>query len=145
MTLYVKQRGKTDCGVACLAMLCGVKYEDANRAIPWRREGCLHGTSTKQLVDGAKKLGFKTDGGRLKVVKAAPGKATDYNIWWKIADNSLVKIPQPGYNDWHWVVWRDGLIYDPARGGFTPKLLHETFRWVSPASSSLQFLPTKRT
>jgi ABC-type bacteriocin/lantibiotic exporter with double-glycine peptidase domain len=59
---YIRQRNKKDCGVAALAMLCGVTYDEANHAIPWRRVGHLYGTSTSMLAEGATKLGYKTRG-----------------------------------------------------------------------------------
>lgn len=142
---YVKQRHKTDCGVACLAMLCDAEYEDANRAIPWRREGCLNGTTTKQLIEGAAKLGYETRGDRLRVVKAPPGaKSGDPvtpDIWRGLANNSLAKIPKPLTRDWHWVVWRKGKIYDPSRGVFTPEAFYKIFGLNSFPTSSLQFVP----
>lgn len=125
---FVKQRNKRDCGVAALAMLCDVTYEEANRAIPWRREGILSGTTTTQLREGGIKLGYETKStpqNRLKVVRKPKSWAgwKDANLWAVIPDNSLVKIQHPrGSNwGWHWVVWRKGKIYDPARGVFAPK------------------------
>lgn len=125
---FVKQRNKRDCGVAALAMLCDVTYEDANRAIPWRREGILSGTTTTQLREGGIKLGYATEStpqDRLKVIRAPKSWAerkVDPDIWSLIPNNSLVKIPASlGSGDWHWVVWRKGKIYDPARGVFFPR------------------------
>lgn len=120
---YIKQRHSRDCGIATLAMLCGVTYDEANRVIPWRRDGHLYGTSTKMLVVGATKLGYQTRGtetGRLKIVK----RPVDSASWFEIPDNSLVKIPHPDSPDhgWHWVAWRKNRVYDPARGVFHPNL-----------------------
>lgn len=125
---FVKQKNKLDCGVAALAMLCDVSYEDANRAIPWRREGILNGTTTTQLREGGINLSYETEStpqDRLKVVRAPKGwagKKVGPEIWSFIPNNSLVKVPHPlgrGHG-WHWVVWRKGKIYDPARGVFKP-------------------------
>lgn len=143
---YVKQKHSRDCGVAALAMLCDVEYEDANRAIPWRREGCLNGTTTKQLIEGAAKLGYETRGDRLQIVRPPAGwveqhgTKVDYRIWTFIANNSLVKVPGPDGRNWHWVVWRKGKIYDPARGVFKPEKFQETFGLCF-QTSSLQFVP----
>jgi ABC-type bacteriocin/lantibiotic exporter with double-glycine peptidase domain len=129
---FIRQRNKKDCGVACLAMLCNVTYEEANRAIPWRREGNLEGTTTKQLREGARKLGHTTEStpqDRLKPLRDS--------TWTDIPNNSLVKVPHPKGPDygWHWVVWKKGKIYDPARGVF------RTFRDFSPPSSYMEFMP----
>lgn len=127
---FICQRNKKDCGVACLAMLCDVTYEAANRAIPWRREGNLEGTTTKQLREGAAKLGYSTESTpqhRLKPIKIPKFWETLphpilADFWHLIPDNSLVKIPHPKGSGWgwHWVAWRKERIYDPARGVFTP-------------------------
>lgn len=128
--VFVRQKGKKDCGVAVLAMLCDVTYEEADKAIPWRREGNFDGTTTKQLQEAAAKFGYRTEStpqDRLKVVKALkswsslPSPLVE-DFWVLIPDNSLVKIPHPkgpGWG-WHWVAWRKGRVYDPARGVFTP-------------------------
>jgi len=114
---FVRQRGKKDCGVAALAMLCDVTYEEAEKAIPWRRHGCAFGTDTKMLREGAIKLGYSTEStpqNRLKRISLP--------LWFRIPYNSLVKIPIDGMqNAWHWVVWRNDRIYDPARGVFRPR------------------------
>ena len=114
---YVKQRHSKDCGIAALAMLCDVTYEEAERAIPWKREGWLSGTTTKQLIDGAKKLGYRTEGDRMR-----PLSYDHIGGWTGIPDNCLVKVPHPEGHGWHWVVWRKVKVYDPAIGVFKPHL-----------------------
>ncbi len=127
---FIRQRNKSDCGVACLAMLCDVTYDEAKETIPWRRRGVIGGTVTKQLRIGALKLGYLTSSTpqhRLKVVRkpdtweGMPVPMTS-DWWYTIPNNSLVKIQwgdSPG-GDWHWVVWKKEKIYDPARGVFHP-------------------------
>ncbi len=126
----IRQRNKNDCGVAALAILCDVTYEEAEQAIPWRSSSAIHGTDTKQLRAGAIKLGYDGQGTpqhRLKQI-ALPPKWRKLPIpntsdwWYLIPDNSLVKISHPkGPNyGWHWVAWRKEHIYDPARGVFHP-------------------------
>ena len=146
---YIRQRNKLDCGVAALAMLCDVTYEEANRAIPWRREGILNGTTTKQLRDGGLRLGYvtrSTPGDRLKVIQAPKGwveehgSKVDHNIWSFIPENSLVKVPGGDHGRWHWVVWRKGRVYDPAIGVFRPRHYVERFSDKVP-SSYMQFVP----
>ncbi len=121
---FVKQRNKRDCGVAALAMLCKVTYEEAEKAIPWRKKGCLEGTTTKMLREGAAKFGYQTHStsqNRLKPIQIKYG-LTDrkvMDVWDDIPHNSLVKITNPNSDSgFHWVVWRNHKVYDPARGVF---------------------------
>lgn len=122
----IRQKHRTDCGVAALAMLCNTTYEAADRAIPWRREGHLNGTSADMLRTGGLKLGYIGHGKRNDALKpiTAPkeweGREVGPEIWDLIPDNSLVKVPADDRN-WHWVVWRKRKIWDPARGVFRPK------------------------
>lgn len=122
---FVKQRFKTDCGVAALAMLCDVTWEQAREAIIW--PGRRYNTTTKQIRKAAWKLKFATMQGRLKIIRVPfttewEGKPVDQSRWSLIPHNSLVKIPTPDFGGrWHWVIWRNGKIYDPARGVFKPK------------------------
>ncbi len=127
---FIRQKNEGDCGVAAIAMLCDATYDDADFVIPWRRVGSLYGTDTKMLRAAALRLGYEGRGTpqhRLKVVKAPKSWANlttflPEDFWALIPSNSLVKIPHPkgrGWG-WHWVAWRKGHIYDPARGVFTP-------------------------
>lgn len=124
---FVKQRSKTDCGVAALAMLCDVTYEKALLAIQWRAPARNRGTSTRMLRDAAANLGYDTKStpqDRLKIIKAPDawvGKTVGGEIWQFIPANSLVKIHTKGKWGWHWVVWNNGKVYDPARGVFLPR------------------------
>ena len=146
---FIRQRRKTDCGVAALAMLCDTTYEAADRAIPWRREGSKGGTRTSQLREGARKLGYRTEGttkNHLKVIQAPDGwveehgTKVDHRIWTFIPDNSLVKLPKPLGRNWHWVVWRNGKIYDPAVGVFKPRKYAELDGHELFPTSYLQFI-----
>lgn len=119
---FIKQRGSKDCGIAALAMLCDVTYEEAERAIPWKREGLLNGTDTKMLKRGAWKLGYDVQGTKTGRLIPLRGKS-----WDDIPDNSLVKIKgeAAGETLFHWVVWRNKKIYDPAVGVFRPRHYHD--------------------
>ncbi len=137
---FIKQRGKSDCGVAALAMLCGVTYEWAEQAIPWRRRGVAGGTTTKQLRDGAERLGFEgrgTEQGHLKRMPPFEIPLLPSPRWHLIPDNSLVKVPNPLAFGWHWVVFKKGKIYDPAHGVFRPG----QGNYYAIPSSYMQFVP----
>lgn len=134
---FIRQRTKTDCGIAALAMLCDVTYDEVNMAIQWRKHGCLHGTDTKMLRAAAKRFGYEGRGtkmNQLKRIKQPPGASIEpgkryheqptlAEIWQALPDNSLVKVPHPKGPTWgwHWVAWRKGKIYDPALGVFRLK------------------------
>ena len=138
---FIRQRNKSDCGVAVLAMLCDVTYEEAYRVIPWRREGILNGTSATQLRAGGIRLGYRTEStpqDRMKpiTVPFAWPKTIDYTIWSLIPAGSLVKLPQLlGARGHHWVAWRKGKVYDPARGVFKPETVGDHY-----PSSYMEFI-----
>lgn len=126
--VFVRQKTKTDCGIATLAMLCNVSYEEASDAIQWRATSGNRGTTTHMLREAARKLGYTTKSTpqkRLKVIKVPDvwvGKTVGGELWQFIPANSLVKIPyRLGRYGWHWVVWNNDKIYDPARGVFLPR------------------------
>lgn len=123
---FVKQKCRSDCGIAALAMLCDVDYATAKEAITWWKK-YIYYTNTKQLRKAAIKLGYQTKStpqNRLKVVLTPKSWAIlavpmPQDWWYLIPNNSLVKVTSPN-GQWHWVVWRKNKIYDPARGVFHP-------------------------
>jgi ABC-type bacteriocin/lantibiotic exporter with double-glycine peptidase domain len=55
----VLQRHPADCGVACLAMLCGVSYENALVAIAqYQPDVCVSGLQLRDLRAAARRIGF---------------------------------------------------------------------------------------
>ena len=50
---FVRQRCKHDCGIAAMAMLLDVSYEEVYRSVPWRKSGIINGTDTKMLRTAA--------------------------------------------------------------------------------------------
>ncbi len=132
---FIRQRHKSDCGIAAIAMLCDVTYEEVDRVILWRKHGYLYGTDTRMLCMAAERLGYESRGtktNQLKRIKQPPGASLEpgkryheapstADMWRDIPNNSLVKVPRPDESMWHWVAWRKGKIYDPARGVFNPE------------------------
>lgn len=58
---YVPQRYEGDCSVACLAMACGVSYEQALIALGKQDpKVCKRGAWSYQMREAAKTLGFRT-------------------------------------------------------------------------------------
>lgn len=111
---FVRQRSTNDCGVAAVAMLCNVTYEEVLDVIVING----YGTTTDNARAAGLSLGYKTRStkkNRLKVVRKPKGYEGD--LWSLIPGNSLVKIAKDeGEHGWHWVVWRKNRIYDPSWG-----------------------------
>lgn len=153
---FIRQRYSSDCGIAALAMLCEVTYEEAYKAIPWGKRGWRQGTTTKEMRLGGENLGYFTVSDTKKHLLpirnfAASRGGIDtqgcrvcnaIELWGIIPRNSLVKIPHPEGWGSHWVVWRNGKIHDPARGVFTPKKFVELFPDQRP-TSFMQFIRRK--
>ncbi len=90
--LLVKQKRETDCGVAALAMLAGVTYEDAMGALFDKRPKRSFRTKPDQMRAAALKFGVVLSKRRIRCVY--PDRlARDALIWSKWG------------GDWHWVVW----------------------------------------
>ena len=52
---YIYQRGKTDCGVACFAMIAGLLYEEARKIFP---KTISYGLFPEQLFEKLDDVGF---------------------------------------------------------------------------------------
>jgi hypothetical protein len=112
-------------------MLCDVSYEEAKAAIVRHPKARGWGTSTKQVKAAGKRLGYEGEG--TKTGRLVPLRTKD---WTAIPDNSLVKIRMVDRLERHWVVWRKGSIYDPARGVFKPRVYDKkpsSYLWFTPA------------
>jgi ABC-type bacteriocin/lantibiotic exporter with double-glycine peptidase domain len=56
----IPQRAPADCGVACLAMICGVTYENALVAVAQVQPNvCVKGLWVRELKAAAKLLGYR--------------------------------------------------------------------------------------
>jgi hypothetical protein len=139
---FVRQKDKNDCGVAALAMLCDVTYEQALHAIEFKRRGMHGGIYASQLREGGMKLGYhtvSTPQNRMKVIQypsfwSQLPEPTPSDIWYLIPANSLVKIPNREEGLYHWVVWRKEKVYDPAMGVFHP------YKYTKTPSSYMEFV-----
>lgn len=89
----IKQPEKSSlCGQCCLGTILNISLDEAINLI-----GHKHGTRTKELIKH-----FKTDGNRLKRMF--------------LADYSLCKVHYNTTKETHWVIYKDGNIYDPLVG-----------------------------
>ena len=60
MIAHVSQRRSTGCGIACLAMVAGVSYRKAVKAIFGNRKVKDHQVDVDQLAKALKKFGFES-------------------------------------------------------------------------------------
>lgn len=112
---YVKQQCKTDCGIACLAMLIDITYDEA-KALLFKKSKKKYITKTKDLLKAIEaEDSHIVEGKRLSPVRK--------KSWVDLPANSLVKVfPDNKISyKWHWVVWSGKKIYDPSRGVFRPQ------------------------
>jgi ABC-type bacteriocin/lantibiotic exporter with double-glycine peptidase domain len=94
----VVQRHTMDCGVACLAMICGVSYENALVAIAQDQPNvCSVGIWFTELRRAAKRLGFKLKAKR-RVDLAE--------------DTGILNLSSSKWRSDHVVVLREGLIVE---------------------------------
>lgn len=94
----VVQRHAMDCGVACLAMICGVSYENALVAIAQDQPNvCIVGVWCTELRRAAKRLGFKLKAKR-RVDLAE--------------DTGILNLSSSKWRSDHVVVLREGLIVE---------------------------------
>jgi ABC-type bacteriocin/lantibiotic exporter with double-glycine peptidase domain len=94
----VLQRHPADCGVACLAMLCGVSYENALVAVAqYRPDVCITGLGLRDMRASALRLGY-----RLKVRQR-------YDIE---TDTGILNLSFKKQKLEHLVVLREGLVIE---------------------------------
>lgn len=134
---YVRQRGRTDCGVACLAMLCNTSWWGARSAIFGDKRCRSYSTRTADMSRGAAWLGYRLD----RRLRPARGKG-----WREIPAPALVKVANHKKRGWHWVVVAgDGdarLVYDPAVDGrLTPEAYQKRTGLVPRAYACITRLP----
>lgn len=111
----IRQRYKSDCGVACAAMLAGVTYEEASAAFAplGKRRGCTNETT---MYLALRELGVK---GKLPM---ASGKPNGQNALLKC---NRTEHRRAGVKRWHWCVWdaAEQRILDPLDDGKSRPIL----------------------
>src|SRR5262245_51455634 len=92
----VTQRHQMDCGVACLAMICGVSYENALVAVAQVAPNvCVSGMWTKEIRQAAQRLGY-----RLRVKRRVDLEN----------DTGILNLSAHAWASEHVVVLREGLL-----------------------------------
>ncbi len=107
---HVTQTHKTGCGVACIAMIFGISYDEAMKIVhPKRKLGKKPYTSIQTIVDvlTVNKIKYKvqlSDGHSLNIKNPCI-----LGVRWNNDDGKLI-IPK----GWHWVVLNKKIL-DPAQ------------------------------
>ena len=109
----VYQDNGIGCGIACVAMLGGVSYDEAQKVL--FPKGAIRLTSSGKLFAALKKLGRKPVGDRMISLKRI-----DFD---DLANDCLVGTLLG--KDRHWVVWDAAArkIRDPYRGDYQLKVV----------------------
>jgi ABC-type bacteriocin/lantibiotic exporter with double-glycine peptidase domain len=94
----VFQRAAADCGVACLAMLLGLTYENVLVAVAQDNpDVCAEGMYLRDFRRAARRLGYRLSARRV------------YDL---DADTGLLRVDAKKWSQAHVVVLREGLIID---------------------------------
>lgn len=94
----IAQRHENDCGVACLAMLLGVSYENALVAIAQTEPNvCARGLYFRDLTAAAKRLGYRLT------------RRKQFDIE---ADTGILNLSSHRWRYEHLVILREGLILE---------------------------------
>jgi len=103
--IRIAQRNRTDCGIACVAMLARVSYEDAKAAFRSSEYG--KPINAKACIRALRRLGVKILSDRFKPL--GPDNVET------LKHNALLKANMRRKN-WHWVVFDASkkVIIDPA-------------------------------
>lgn len=102
----VLQRHARDCGVAVLAMLCGVSYEEALVAVSAEAPLVLtHGVTTAQLKRAAKRLGHRLRSTTRYDLESDTGALCVRNHRWP-TDHLVVLAADR-------IIETDGLLWEP--------------------------------
>ncbi len=120
------QRYDMDCGVACLAMICGVTYENALVAVAQNNpDVCVTGCYTEHLTKAAKILGFSLKSKRRFDVES---------------DTGILNIECENNKNHHLVVLWEGRIIDTDAGLYMP----DVYFSVNKAKPTMLFVAERK-
>lgn len=98
----VKQRDRTGCGLACVAMITGQTYWQVRRKVIPDDPSRPYATTAKDLNSLSKNI--------------AP-KMISTNSWEKVPNLAIVAVGKRKSGNWHWVVFQRkndiAVFYDP--------------------------------
>lgn len=118
----VPQDDETGCGIACVAMIAGVSYEDAKAAVFGKslRKKVFY-TSGPDLRRGLERFGL--------TLKPA-ARARRFESWRRLVWTSIVAVEQtpPNKMHWHWVVFVDDGIRRYVLDPSWPEIVRTDFR-----------------
>jgi len=111
----IMQRYQMDCGVACLAMLCGVSYENALVAFAQQcPDICVTGCWTAHLKMAAKALGFTLKARRRFDLES---------------DTGILNLTGAAFKGDHLVVLWEGRIIDTDAGLYMQDVYFSVFAY----------------
>jgi ABC-type bacteriocin/lantibiotic exporter with double-glycine peptidase domain len=100
----IAQRNSRDCGIACIAMIADMTYDEALHAVEHNYTNykeCKRGLVTVELIRILKSVGLKPDTKLRRYKSTEKGKM-------------ILKVDPQKNGDWHWVVRTPtGKILDP--------------------------------
>lgn len=103
---YVPQRHSTDCGVACIAMIAGVSYQEAFDAIGFSAERTQFYTTHSCLTNALRKLGISV-------------MRRKFRSWQEIPGPAIVAVNHRSNRQlFHWVMFDGRLIWDPKQNKY---------------------------
>lgn len=112
MKIKLQPKGSNLCGQTCVAMIADISLDDAISSVGKRGL-----TNTKDIANALRKLGFECAD---KVTRYKNGLGSEFCL-------CVVESK-------HWVVYKDGLFYDPAYG---------ILLWIPIVTSYLNIIPRK--
>lgn len=109
MKLHLQPKGSTVCGQHCVAMLAGITPAQSIAEF-----GTTNGTTTRQLATVLSRYGYRP----ANELRTFSDQATLPRL-------CVLKLNYGKDKNWHWVVYKDGLIYCPGLGIYDYKDVKE--------------------
>jgi ABC-type bacteriocin/lantibiotic exporter with double-glycine peptidase domain len=120
----VKQKTGTDCGVACVAMVCGKDYDEV-KAFIFPHGGRSMRTNKDQLIAALKHFGRKS----ARNLQSS-GQINFTKIDW--AFDAILKCNRQENGNWHWIAWdgKQKRMLDPKEPPYKRPRVHSYLRII---------------